>query len=199
MKWKVVGWTHYDNSSVMDPGDVTLAEYAAIVDEVRERRYLFSGWDHQNSFLCAPVLSDGAMRTFSERGWGGVMAEAYGYEGPYDYARFAFDLAEESRYPAPEEEFYGEDFHPLTRAELAEVITLEVEEAVFRKAAASPSFLVEEKPELAYLDRGDTLVLTSGGAEARYRVLYVERERREGTEPSEAGCFLLKIKKTDAE
>ena len=92
MKYKVIGWTYYDNNEIIDSGNrIGFAERYAIIDEIRKHKYLFSGWDHQESFEgVVPILNDGRKRCFSQRGWGGVMAEAYGHMKDYDYASFTF-------------------------------------------------------------------------------------------------------------
>ena len=63
MKYKVVGWTSYDGDDVPDSeGRIGYAECCAIIDAIKEHGYLFSGWDHQEMFDCAPVLNDGKRR-----------------------------------------------------------------------------------------------------------------------------------------
>ena len=91
MKYRVVGWTDYESDEVPEThGCIGFAERNAIIDEIRKNGYLFSGWEHQESWDCVPILNDGKKRTFSQRGWGGLMAEAYGHLGSYDYAAFTF-------------------------------------------------------------------------------------------------------------
>ena len=92
MKYRVIGWTYYEDSEILDSGNtIGFAERNAIIDEIRKHQYFFSGWHHLESWDgVVPVLNDGRKRCFSQRGWGGVMAEAYGYMGDYDYASFAF-------------------------------------------------------------------------------------------------------------
>ena len=92
MKYRVVGWTYYDNSEIFNSGNtIGFAERNAIIDEIRKHKYLFTGWHHQESCEgVVPILNDGKKRCFSQRGWGGVMAEAYECMGNYDYASFSF-------------------------------------------------------------------------------------------------------------
>ena len=92
MKYKVIGWTYYENYEILDSNKtIGFAERNAIIDEIRKHKYLFSGWHHQESWDgVVPILNDGRKRCFSQRGWGGVMAEAYGEMGDFDYARYAF-------------------------------------------------------------------------------------------------------------
>ena len=91
MKYRVIGWTNYDDESVPDKaGCLGFAERNAIIDDIRKNGYLFSGWDHQEMWDCTPILNDGKKRCYSQRSWGGIMAEAYGDMGDYDYALYTF-------------------------------------------------------------------------------------------------------------
>ena len=45
MKYKVIGWTFYEDSSFPHE-DLTFAARHAIVDEIKEKGYLFSGYDY---------------------------------------------------------------------------------------------------------------------------------------------------------
>ena len=94
MKIKVIGWTYYDDTSYPDL-DINNAKHTAVVEEIRKHKYLFSGYSHQERFGCVPVFNDGSMGTWSQRGWGAVMAEAYGDEGLYAYSIYAFELKDE--------------------------------------------------------------------------------------------------------
>ena len=92
MKYKVIGWTYYEDYNIPESSKtIGFSERNAIIDEIKKHKYLFSGYDHQESFdNCVPILNDGKKRIFSQRGWGGVMAEAYGYMNDYDYVNFTF-------------------------------------------------------------------------------------------------------------
>ena len=92
MKYRVIGWTYYEDNDVLEKkGTIGFAERNAIIDEIRKHKYLFSGWHHQESWNgVVPILNDGKKRCYSQRGWGGVMAEAYGYMEDYDYSLFSF-------------------------------------------------------------------------------------------------------------
>ena len=99
MKYKVIGWTYYEDDTVLSyDGDDSFAQRNAIIDEIRKHKYRFSGWHHQESWEnCVPILNDGRKRLFSQRGWGGIMAEAYGQLGDYDYATFTFRQSIDSK------------------------------------------------------------------------------------------------------
>ena len=101
MKYKLIGWVGYDDTEFPD-GEIDDEIYDAIVAEIREKKYVFSGEDHQDRYDCTPLFSNGKKYCFSRRGWGGVMAAAYGYTGQYDYALYtdAFGMNPNAlRYP----------------------------------------------------------------------------------------------------
>jgi len=165
MKFRVVGWTAYDNPDVPE-GESHDAADRAVIDEIAKRGYLFPGSDHHWHQLGAPVLNDGKMRTYSERGWGAIMAEGHGEKGRMDYAKYAFDwyvLDEEDTrvFPTAEDEFDREGFVP---EQINEEIVYEVDEELFAKAQ-DPSvseLRFDECDELRYLGEGDTLILVCG-------------------------------------
>ncbi len=97
MKLKVVGWTHNDDYHYPE-NDGSFAARAAVVDEIREHGYEFSGMHHQNISNCTPILSDMTMFGCTQRGWGDVMAEAHGETHPMAYARYAFFCEDEEEY-----------------------------------------------------------------------------------------------------
>ena len=94
MKYRVVGWADYSDPDIEDE-DVSEAALQAIIEDIRANGYCFSGWDHQESFGCAPVLNDGKRRTFSQRGFGGVMAMAHGNLSRMGYSEYAFHFGED--------------------------------------------------------------------------------------------------------
>lgn len=79
MKYKVIGWTDYDNEKYPDfdeyGGDYGSA-HSAVIDEIREKGYRFSGDYHQYGESGCPVLNDGTRFILSMRGWGALMSEA---------------------------------------------------------------------------------------------------------------------------
>lgn len=79
MKYKVIGWTNYDNEKYPcfdGSNDEYAAAYSAVVDEIREKGYRFSGDYHQWGESGSPVLNDGTLFILSMRGWGALMSEA---------------------------------------------------------------------------------------------------------------------------
>ena len=175
MKYRVVGWTEYDGDDVPEArGRIGYAECCAVIDDIKANGYLFTGWDHQESFRCVPVLNDGKKRCFSQRGWGGIMAEAYGYTGPYDYSLFTFDESiDPEKVKKPTRGFYAHGFTPET--DLCEHFDLTVEETVFRHAETENPFRIDETDALRYLDVGDTLTLRFGDEALTLFVTGVER------------------------
>ncbi len=91
MKLKVIGYADYDDYHFRKE-TMSFAAKAAIVDDLKEHGYDYSGYNHQEWSLGCPVLNDGTICRLSQRGWGGVMAEAKGYNSPWDYALFAFNV-----------------------------------------------------------------------------------------------------------
>ncbi len=175
MKCRVVGWTTYDSRdfSYVD-NYVTDAEKYAIIDEIRKHKYLFSGWHHQEHENCVPVLSDGKERIFSSRYWGGIMAEAYGKTGEWDYALFSFhsDIAEESLC-IPQD---GLDPYTFT-AEGYEVedFAVTVDGKTFESAKTKNPIYLDNLPELRNICDNDSLTLRCGDEELRFIVDVVHR------------------------
>ncbi len=172
MKLRVVGWVYYDDD--LEQGEIGWAARNAVIDEIKKRGYLFSGWAHQEADCCTPVLNDGKMYCFSQRGWGGVMAEAHGYTDIMDYARFAF-MRDSDTEIRPKEIFDEETFTP--EYDLNERFELQVTEKVFAAAQKSRKIKLDDLPQLRYLDKGDELALICGEKNAEYIVTDVERKK----------------------
>lgn len=168
MKYRVVGWTEYDD----DIGEVNTfwAARNAIIDDIKAHGYLFSGWAHQESLLCAPVLNDGKAFRCSQRCWGEIMAEAHGLFGRMDYAKYAFDVRDPV-YPA--ERFDRLGFIP---EDVRERFELEVTKKVFERARKGEIEL-DDLPQFRYIGEGDGLLLTCGGEKKLYTVTEVDREK----------------------
>ncbi len=185
MKLKVVGWTHYDFYDFKS-GDSSWAVRMAVVDEIKKNDYLFSGWDHQESCYCAPVFNDGKMRRFSQRGFADMMAEAHGDTGYMDYSLYMFGIKPEAC-RMPKQNVRPRDI--VVEKNLAETFTLEVDEQFFNSVPTSETLdifghMVKKRgiklpdlPELRYIDKGDTLVLTCQDKKATFLILSVDRGR----------------------
>ncbi len=181
MKYKVVGWTSYDDTSVEDSGGrIGFAEQNAIIDNIKENGYLFSGYDHQELWDCAPVLNDGKKRCFTQRGWGWVMAKAHGYFGAYDYSLFAFGVNEEYA-KRPKAYFCAEYFTP--EENLCEHFEIEVCEEIFAFAERQNPFFLPDYDSLRFIDAGDTLTLRCGEKSAEFKVSDIGRSPAEEDAP----------------
>ncbi len=172
MKYRVVGWTNYDDPSVGD-GPATEAACNAIIDEIKRCDYLFTGWHHQESLYGAPVLNDGLRRCFSQRGFGAVMAEAQGLTGLFSYSTYAFLWDNnETNYRLPNTGFHPSTFRPET--DLNEEFTIPFTEDL-RFDADTGILRLPNDPALRYIDKGDTLRILKGDTAALFTVLQVDR------------------------
>ena len=178
MKYKVIGWTYYDNSEILDSGDtIGFAERNAIIDEIRKHKYLFSGWHHQESWEgVVPVLNDGKKRCFSQRGWGGVMSEAYGHMNNYDYASFTFHQSIPSnklKFAPDDFNIYQYDFEMIEN----EHFKVEVNEGLFEIAKTKNPFYLEDLDELRYIDKNDKITITCNNEELTFVVKDIDRDK----------------------
>lgn len=172
MKLKVIGWT-YPNDSLIE-GNNDWAARNAIIDDIRKNGYIFSGWAHQECDGCTPVLNDGKMYSFSQRGWGGIMAEAYEHNGRMDYAGFAFanDKDNEIR---PKEGYDEKDFE--LEKDLFETFDIKVSQEVFSNAKETNEITLDDLLELRFLGSGDTVNLICGTQKEQYFVFSVDRKK----------------------
>ncbi len=121
MKLRVIGWTYYDDPH-FEEGENSYAARSAIIADIKEHGYDFTGWHHEESDRGAPVLNDGKIRRYSQRGWGGLMADVYGEVDPFAYSRHAFCFREsydEVRMP-PEEREASDIIYGLAKELLTE-------------------------------------------------------------------------------
>jgi hypothetical protein len=185
MKYRVVGWTSYDDESVEESGNsIGFAERNAIIDDIKNNGYLFSGYDHQEMWDCAPVLNDGKKRCFSQRGWGGVMAEAHGYFGAYDYSLFTFGVNEEYA-KRPKNYFFADSFTP--EENLAEHFEIEVDESIFALAKTRNPFFLPDLDALRFIDAGDTLTLYCGEESLHFETI-TDIDRSSSEESEDLPC-----------
>lgn len=185
MKLRVVGWTYYENT-LFKEGQSNWAARMALVDEIREKGYLFSGYDHQERYNCVPVFNDGKLRRFSQRGFADIMAEANGDYYYMAYSLYMFGL-DSSKCKFPEKEIYKNDFE--AEKNLAETFVVEVDEQTFANAPIVKRFGIGsyvfinkkikllDSDELRFIAEGDTLVLTCNGKYSAFSILEVERDR----------------------
>lgn len=173
MKYKVIGWTEYDDYTI-ETEDCSYAAYNAIIDDIKAHGYCFSGYSHQETLCGAPVLNDGKKRLFSQRGFGRLMAEAHGHYGYMDYTSYAFsfDNFEDEKTPSFDRSLFGEEV--ASEENLNEEYRLNVSQKIYDKAKSEHKYLDVAHASLRYLDVGDTLTLISNGESCSYKVLDLE-------------------------
>lgn len=167
MKYKVIGWTHYDDTA-FEAAPCSEAACQAIIDDIRVHGYLFTGYAHQEFPRCVPVLNDGKKRLFTQRNWGDVMAKARKEYSPMAYAlySFAFRKDEKEKLPAAEREVSPS---AVKIEDLKETFLLSTSEELLREAEQGELFLPLTDP-LRFLDRGDALTLQAGEKRFTYAV-----------------------------
>lgn len=182
MKLRVVGWTEWDGSEV-PVGDITHAAYKAIVMDIREKGYDFTGYDHQEKRNCCPVLNDGMKRRFNQRGFGKVMAEAHGEDPENSYSNWAFnwrmgDEDDTSVMPPESLRFDPKTFVP--EADLNECFVHEVSDEIFAEAEAASEddeIKLDDVESLWLIDYDDRITLVAGEKRATYTVVGVDRRK----------------------
>lgn len=180
MKYKVIGWTMYENYDIpFSEKTIGFAERNAIIDEIRKHKYLFTGWHHQEWWdNCVPILNDGKKRGFSQRGWGGVMAEAYGYMNDYDYANFTFQQSiKEHALRFPKDDFDPKDF--VSELLENEHFDVEVSKELFDIAKKKNPFYLEDIDALRFLEQNDTITLHHQEETLTFLVDDVNRSKKE--------------------
>ncbi|MBQ9801812.1 MAG: hypothetical protein IJW51_01910 [Clostridia bacterium] len=177
MKYRVVGWTGYDDPDI-EEAPCSEAAVQAIIADIRANGYLFTGWHHQEFLNCAPVLNDGKKRLFSEREFGEVMARAHGDLSRMGYAAYAFEWclsSAETVMPDWRNGISSEELVPETA--LREEIRLTVPQEILVLAQANLYITLKDTSELTFLDTGDTLILCCEGENASYLVEGLERKK----------------------
>lgn len=185
MKLRIVGWTDY-NLHEFKEGENNWAVRMVVIDEIRKNNYLFSGYDHQERDNCAPVFNDGKMRRFSQRGFAGIMAEAHNNNSYMGYSLYMFGL-DPTQCQFPQNEVFKGDFQ--VEKNLSETFVLQVDEQFFANAPIVEHFndgntsytkkkiVMFDLPQLRYIEKGDTLVLTCNGKSSAFGILDVKRDR----------------------
>ena len=173
MRLRVVGWTDYKEWAEDD--NCGWAARHAIVDDIKKNGYFFSGEAHQYEIDCVPVLNDGKEYQFSQREWGGIMAEAQGVETTLGYALYAWGIDKKHDvYPNPD----GKKRFPyIKERNLNQQFTVEVTKEVFDAAVTENKITIDDLPKLRYLDNKDRLVLKCGDQKAKYIVENIDRDK----------------------
>lgn len=185
MKYKVIGWTWYDNEQI-DTMDYSRSAEEAVIEDIRVNGYVFSGMHHQEDPRCVPVLNNGKMITFTQRGFGGVMAKAYGKASRMSYAEYAFDWYmgidnEPSPYVFPSEErvFEGKVDGSLIEADLSEQFEYEATEGEFENALKNGEleFIYTDK-KYRFMDTGDTILVKCGDKSQLFEITQFARYKK---------------------
>ncbi len=185
MKYKVIGWTWYDNE-LIEEMDYSESATEAVIEDIRASGYLFSGMHHQDHPRCAPVLNNGKKLLFTQRSFGGVMAKAYGKTSRMSYAEYAFDWHfgiddEESPYKFPSDErvFKGEADTSLVEENLSEQFEYEATKEDFDKALEKGELeFIYESPKYRFMDTGDTILIKCGGEEGLFEITSLARYKK---------------------
>lgn len=173
MKYKVIGWTFSDNYDI-ENAPLTFATRHAIVDDIRENNYLFSGFDHQEAWYGCPVLNDGKKRACSQRGFAGIMAEAHGETELYAYSKYMFAIKEEAKIK-PKAIINKQEM--VTPFSLRETYTLEVSETVYSTVVKESFIILKDLAELRYIDSSDSIIIKNDDNIKTCEVLSVNRYR----------------------
>lgn len=174
MKYKVIGWTSSDNTNIPS-APLTFAARHAIVDEIKSKGYLFSGYDHQEAMWGCPVLSDGKKRDCSQRGFASIMAEAHGETAPYSYSVYMFAIKKEA-VVAPQSCIYG-SVSPRDE-DGREEFELDVSQEIYAQATTENEISIEDLPSLKFIETTDTLTLKCNGTTTAFEVTNVNRGKK---------------------
>ena len=79
---KVTGWTHWDNDDYeRDLDSLSMDTYLdieeAVIKEIKDKGYKFSGQYHQHGEYGCPIVDNEYVYQVSMRKWGGIIARAH--------------------------------------------------------------------------------------------------------------------------
>lgn len=202
MKLRVVAWGDYDDD--LPCGDNGWAARNAIIDDIRKNGYDFTGWNHQESWNCTPILNDGKKYCYSQRGWGDLMAEAHGCMGAMDYVGYMMpydffnDIEGEDDDDDIEDKTHRPDLfnsgEPVVETDLNEAFEVEVDQAQF-DGAAKGEVQFADYSKLRYIYTGDSLTLVNGDRRATYSVADAERIHvNDGKSKKDEPTLILSVK-----
>lgn len=179
MKLKVIGWTFYDNEE-FESVYCSEAGMEAIIDDIKEHGYEFSGKNHQGSDCGAPVLNDGKKRCFTQRAFGRLMARAHGDYSYYGYCSydFAYWSLDERKMAEDDDRdlYFKSDIEGLVEENLAEVLVFNATKDQMKMATNEGKLVFPHRNSLRYLDVGDTLILKCEDEEKRFLVEEYKRD-----------------------
>jgi ASC-1-like (ASCH) protein len=162
MKYQIIGWTDYDDDDYPEHGGITAYIRRLIVEEIRKNEYFFGGDMHE--YYC-PVLNDGTLVSFSWRGWGGVMAEAWNVEDTNGYAyMFGYmnELMDKDRLKYPKGSVREKLIVP--KESLAETFEVAAEGELFERVkSGKENITLHFDPDVGErIDVGDFIKFTCG-------------------------------------
>lgn len=87
MKYKIVGWTSYEDNGFKEMPFMSHHAYLCLIKEIRDKGYHISGYDHQENDW-VPIFNTRQVVRYSQRGWGALMADAeqIGQKDGYEYS-----------------------------------------------------------------------------------------------------------------
>lgn len=175
MKLKVIGWTHYDDENY-ETDESLWASYYAVLEDVIKNEYLFTGYHHQEYDYCCPVLNNGKKVIFSQRGFGGLMATAHGYNKTYDYALFSFPFEETTN--ALKLPTVRPDHNLIVdEKELFENFEIKVDIESYATADIMNELQLKSLPEYNLMEVGDSIKLISEKSSCKYKIVSINRKK----------------------
>ena len=185
MKYKVIGWTWYDNE-LIETMDYSRSAEEAVIEDIRANGYLFTGMHHQDDHRCAPVLNNGKMITFTQRGFGGVMASAYGKNSRMSYAEYAFDwyMGEDNKatpyvFPSEERVFEGKVDESLIESDISEQFEYESTENEYENATSKGELeFIYTDTKYRFMDTGDTILVKCGDKSQLFEIASLARYKK---------------------
>lgn len=175
MKYSIIGWTEYDDES-FPTAQVSYAIKHAVIDDIKEHGYCFTGYHHQEFEKCAPVLNTGEKVLFSQRGFGDVMATAHGMDGLYDYSLFTYPPdAFDKRFVLPTVEVQSSEIQD--KKELVEMFSASLDMEAYARADIDRVLELTDSDEYRFIENGDVIRLVCGENDSEYYVTSVERKK----------------------
>lgn len=180
MKYRVIGWTSYENQQIPE-GEYSLAKDNAIIKDLREHGYVFTGMHHESHPYCAPVLNTGEKILLSQRGFGDTMSKAR-QDGTYvDYA-YDWDMDFDDKGCVFPEKERCIDFACEKESELSESYEANVTREQLELAKKTGGIIIYPDPVYDFLDAGDYLTLCCGEERQAFLVtehcVDIERETK---------------------
>lgn len=176
MRYRVVGWTDWDNNEI-ECADSSAAACNAIIDCIRENGFYFTGFFHREWRYCTPVLNDGKKRSFSRYFWGELMANAQGFFELDDYLDYVIRPYQDQGIVLPDicDRFNPKQFVPET--DLHECFEIRVCKDTLDSAFETGEIRLDDLECFRYVEVGDTFVLRCEGKEYAFVVTTLSRRR----------------------